>query len=139
MESPFDRGKREGRVDATLEDHGRHLSRINGNIARFATSVETLTATMRGKLDTIAHEILTLQEEGRSAALAVKIAAETLESEAERRRAELEATAAGLAVTARALAATETKDDRSFSKRERLAALVVAIASTAAYIYFATH
>jgi len=94
---------------------------------------------MLEKLDTIAHEILTLQEEGRSAALAVKIAAETLESEAERRRAELEATAAGLAVTARALAATETKDDRSFSKRERLAALVVAIASTAAYIYFATH
>jgi len=135
----FERGKREGRVDATLDDHGRHLSRINGNIAKFATVVETLNSTMLEKLDTIAHEILTLQEDGRSAALAVTVAAETLEADAERRRGELAETAAGLAVTAKALETSETKDDRAFSKRERLAALAVSTVGALFYIYIQTH
>ncbi|HEY8723458.1 MAG TPA: hypothetical protein VIL92_06315 [Gaiellaceae bacterium] len=135
----FERGKREGRVDATLEAHGRHLTRINGNIERFATAIETLTTTMLARFDKSDHEILTLQEDGRSAALAVTVAAETLETDAERRRGELAETAAGLAVTAKALETSETKDDRAFSKRERLAALAVSIVGAAVYIYVQTH
>jgi len=69
----------------------------------------------------------------------VTVAAETLEADAERRRGELAETAAGLAVTAKALETSETKDDRAFSKRERLAALAVSTVGALFYIYIQTH
>jgi hypothetical protein len=37
------------------------------------------------------------------------------------------------------LETSETKDDRAFSKRERLAALAVSIVGAAVYIYVQTH
>lgn len=87
-ETPGDilaRGRKEGRIDALLAEHSSHLAKINGSIDRFSESSEDLTVAMRE----LASEIRTLQEEGRSAALAVKVAADTLAIETERRRDEL--------------------------------------------------
>lgn len=93
-EAEFERGKREGVVDATLKDHGVHLSRINGNIDRFALALEALAERLTAAVDRLSAEVRTLQEQGRSAALAVKVAADTLALETERRREELAASAA---------------------------------------------
>ena len=134
----YDRGLKEGRIDALLESHTKGITRINGNIERFAKSIETLEATVNEGMEKLSSAVRTLQEQGRAAALAVQVAAETLEADAARRRLELETKATELAATASALAATETKSDRSFTKRQQLAVLVVAIGAVIVTILTAT-
>jgi hypothetical protein len=136
--SDYDRGLKEGRIDALLESHTKGIARINGSIERFAQSVEALEAAVIEGLEKLSSAVRTLQEQGRAAALAVQVAAETLEADAARRRLELETKATELAATASALAATETKSDRSFSKRERFAGLVVAVGAVVVTILTAT-
>lgn len=137
--SDFDRGKKEGRTDATLAEHTARLDGIEGSLTRFGSAIEALANAMREGLAKLSAEIGMLQEQGRSAALAVKVAADTLAADASRRRVELEATAKELAVKASALAATETTNDRSFSKRAKILGLVFTVVTGAASIYFGLH
>lgn len=137
--SDFERGVKEGRTDALLDEHTARLDAINGSIGRFSTTVEALAKNVREGLEKVSSAVRTLQEEGRLAEERVNVAAKTLAAEAERHRAELETTASGLAATAAALATSETKSDRKFSKREKVLSLVVAIAVPAASIYFGLH
>lgn len=120
-ESEFERGKKEGHVEAQLAEHSQHLSRINGSIDRFTDVTRDAAAATRE----LSSEIRTLQEEGRLAAERVRVAAATLATETERRRAEL--------------AETVSSGDRRFSKRERLAALLIALVAALAAVYIATH
>jgi len=98
----LERGKREGRIDATIENHTAHLTRINGSIDRFAT-----------ELRTVVTEIRSLKEDARLAFERVKVAADTLATETERRREEL----------ALATGASE----RGISKRDKFIALAVTV------------
>jgi methyl-accepting chemotaxis protein len=124
----YERGLKEGRVDARLEEHEQRLDRINGSLDRFAASSEDLAASMRE----LASEIRTLQEGGRLAEQRVETTRKTLAEETERRKEALE-------VTADALSKSEESDDRTFSKRERIAALLVTITFSLIGIYLATH
>ena len=90
----FERGKLEGLRDAKVESHEQRLANINGSIDRFTAVVDALAKTVTAAVDHLASEIRTLQEQARSAALAVKVAADTLATETERRREELATTAA---------------------------------------------
>jgi len=88
--SDFDRGKREGRVDALLESHSRSILAIGEDVKRIVGSVSTLSSTLEGALDKLSDGLRTMQEEGRARDLAVAVAAETLAKETERRRIEEE-------------------------------------------------
>lgn len=112
----FARGKKEGQTDALLAEHSRHLATVNGSIERAAIANEAVAEGLRE----LASEIRTLQEDSRAAANAVTVAARTLAAETERRRAELADVAAHEADTA-------AKADRKFSKREKVAGLVVSL------------
>ena len=90
VDEAVERGRREGRVDATLDDHSKHLTRINGNIERFAKSVEGLEKTVRSGLEAVHAEIRTVQEERRLDQERVAAAAKALAEETERRRKEAE-------------------------------------------------
>ena len=129
--SEFDSGVKEGKIDAHLQEHDRRLDAINGNIAKFTTSVRELATTVRKGLDGLASEIRTLQEEGRLAERERTSREQTLAKETERRREEL-------ALTATALSAQESTSDRKFSKRERLVALAVTVALGLISLYLAT-
>ena len=120
----FERGKREGRVDALLESHGRSITAIRDEIKRFTALVESLSATVHKALDQLSDGLRTMQEEGRARDLAVKVAAETLAKETERRRAELETSVA--------------TTDRSFTKRERIAGLVLGAVTVVVTVLAAT-
>lgn len=104
--SEFERGLKEGRIDAMLAEHTAHLERINGSIERFASSNEG-----------IASELRAVQEQLRLAAERVVVAANTLATETERRRAEL--------------ADSASVTDRRFSKWDRLAVLAFTAAGVA--------
>lgn len=117
----FERGKKAGRIDALLAEHTAHLARINGSIDKSATANEHVAGAMRE----LAGEIRSLQEDGRIAIERVKVAAETLAAETEWRRKEL--------------ATTAEKGDRSFSKRERIAAILVSLVVGAAGLYLKFH
>jgi methyl-accepting chemotaxis protein len=127
-ESEFDRGLKEGRIDALLQAHSEHLGRLNGNVEKFGLSNEALAAAIRE----LASEIRTLQEEGRLAEERVNVAATTLARETERRREEL-ATAATAAST------VEQSAERKFSKRERLIALAITVILAVIGFYLARH
>ena len=86
----FDRGKREGRVDALLESHTKSILRINGNVERFSKALEQLASDVREGIADLSDGLRTMQEEGRARDLAVKVAADTLADETERRRDEEE-------------------------------------------------
>jgi hypothetical protein len=91
----YERGLKEGRVDALLDEHTQRLNKINGSVERFAKSNEEMAKALREGLELQARELRKLQEEGRARDLAVKVAADTLATETERRREELATAAAG--------------------------------------------
>jgi septal ring factor EnvC (AmiA/AmiB activator) len=85
----YERGKKEGRVDALLEEHTARLNKINGSVERHAKSVETLAKQVNLGFEKLASEIRTMQEEARIREAKVSTAAETLAVETERRRKQL--------------------------------------------------
>lgn len=86
-EEALERGRKEGRVDATLDQHSQHLKRINGNIERFAESVESLETAVRLGLEEVREHIRAIQEERRLDQERVETARKVLAEETERRRA----------------------------------------------------
>jgi hypothetical protein len=88
--SDYQRGLKEGRVDALLEEHTFRLNKINGSIERHAKSNETLAREFKNGFDKLATEMRVMQEEARARELAVRVAAETLATETERQRQEVE-------------------------------------------------
>lgn len=112
--SEFERGRKEGRDEAEIAEHGRRLNAVNGNIAKFAAAVEHLTG-----------EVRQIREQMNLEVARQKVAAEVLAAETERRRREL---------------ATEAMaGDRKFTRRERLFAGVISLAATLATIYISLH
>lgn len=104
----------DGVLAERLDGIDRHFATINGSIEKFAISNSEL-----------ASEIRTVQEQLRLAAERVTVAAKTLADETERRRAALE---------------TETGTaDRRWTKRQQLAALLIALIAALAAVYLATH
>lgn len=93
VDSDYERGKKEGRVDALLDEHTVRLNKINGSIERHAESNERLANAMKTGFDKLAGEMRVMQEEARARDLAVDVARETLAKETERRREELAASA----------------------------------------------
>ena len=89
-ESDFERGVKEGRVNALLDEHTGRLNKINGSIERFSKSHESLAKAISVGLEKLAAEMRVMQEEARARELAVKVAAETLAKETERRRLDAE-------------------------------------------------
>lgn len=128
----FERGQREGRVDALLEAHTKHLGKINGHIEQFTRVVDRLDKSTHAGFDKLEGAILSLQTEGRLAEERVNVAAITLAGETERRRAEL-------AAAAEAKALASSGDFQRFTKRERRLAGLIAFATLLAYIWFSTH
>ena len=92
----FQRGLKEGRVDALLEEHTLRLNKINGSVDRFAKSNESLAKAMREMHEKLDSKLRNIEEQMRLDAERVKVAADTLAAETERRREEL---AASLATT----------------------------------------
>jgi septal ring factor EnvC (AmiA/AmiB activator) len=82
----YERGKKEGRVDALLEEHTARLNKINGSVERFSKSHDNLAKSVSVGFEKIASEIRTMQEEARLREERVKVAAQTLAAENERRR-----------------------------------------------------
>jgi len=120
MNDELDRARKEGRIDATLEEHALHLAKINGSIDRAIVVTEHLDKTMRDGLAAVESAVRTLQEEGRLAEERVNVAASTLARETERRREEL-------AATATAASLSEGKSDRKFTHGQQTALLVLAV------------
>ena len=110
----FERGKREGRLDALVAEHTNHLGLINGSIERFAAGTEALAA-----------EIRELRTDFRLQIAAADAAARALAAETERRR--------------QALADADRSGDSRFSRRERLAGLVVAVAAVCVSVWLSVH
>jgi chromosome segregation ATPase len=135
------RGQKEGRIDALLEEHTEHLSKINGSVedaanalARLETEVHKLDANtraaladletaLRAALREVVSDIRTLNEEGRIRDERVRVAADTLETETERRRKEL-------ATTAEASDRGARSEDMQFTRRQGIAVAAVATALT---------
>jgi hypothetical protein len=86
----YERGLKEGRVEARLDGHDARLDKINGSIDRFSKSHDNLSKAVSVGLEKLANEIRKMQEEARARDLAVDIAAKTLAAETERRRSEAE-------------------------------------------------
>jgi septal ring factor EnvC (AmiA/AmiB activator) len=89
-ESDYERGVKEGRVNALLDEHTSRLNKINGSVERFSKSHESLAKAISVGLEKLAAEMRVMQEEARARELAVKVAADTLAKETERRRQALE-------------------------------------------------
>lgn len=88
ISSEYERGKKEGRVDALLDEHTARLNKINGSVERFSKSHDNLAKSVSVGFEKVASEIRTLQEEARLREERVKVAATTLAAENERRRFE---------------------------------------------------
>lgn len=88
--SDYERGVKEGRVNALLDEHTSRLNKINGSIERHAKSNESLAKSFSVGFEKLTAEMRKMQEEARARELAVKVAAETLAAETERRRIEEE-------------------------------------------------
>lgn len=127
IETDFDKGHREGVVDATLSAHALHLRTINGNIARANVVTQELTTTVRDGLAAVESAVRTLQEEARLAEERVNVAAATLARETERRREELAATAAQAALS-------ENKNDRRWSRSQEMGGIALAFLALVATI-----
>jgi hypothetical protein len=121
----YDRGLREGRVDALLEEHTLRLNKINGSVERHAKSNETLAKEMKSGFDKLAAEMRTMQEEARARELAVQVAADTLAKETERRREEL-------------ASAGESSRWR-FTRGQQIFAAFVSVAALLVTVYLSTH
>lgn len=89
--SDYERGVKEGRVDALLDEHTARLNKINGSIDRFSKSHENLAKAISVGLEKVASDLRQLQEEARARELAVEVARKTLAEETDRRRNEDEA------------------------------------------------
>jgi predicted nucleic acid-binding Zn-ribbon protein len=116
----YERGKREGRVDALLEEHTVRLNKINGSVERAAIASEKLIEQVRRLGDEA-----TLREER------TKAAAEALAAVTEQKRAALEVE--NLA---------NQNHDRPFTKRIAMWTLFASFSSalvTASGVYLATH
>jgi len=122
--SDFDRGKREGRIDALLESHTKSIARLDIHIERQSESIEHLTKAVNKGMAALSDGLRTMQEEGRARDLAVKVAAETLAAETERRREELASAGAAVAW--------------QFTKRQGLAVILIAAAAVVVSILIAT-
>lgn len=130
------RGRKEGRDDAKLEEHGARLDRINGSIDATKEALTALKAEVHrlggdterslikleddlsNKLDHLASDIRTLNEGQRLRDERVIVAADVLKSETERRREEL---ASAAEVTDRGA----RQNQAAFSKWQALAALAI--------------
>jgi chromosome segregation ATPase len=110
----LERGRREGGIDARLDEHARHLATVNGSIDRAAHALEE-----------VAKEVRELSVDFKTQIKMAEAAREALAIETERRRAELEQS-------------TETTD-RRFSKRERVVGLAVTVLLGLAGLWIATH
>ena len=124
----FQRGLKEGRVDALLEEHTLRLNKINGSVERFAKSNEVLVKAMRDMHEKLDTKLRNIEEQMRLDAERVKVAADTLAAETERRREEL----------ATSLATTST----TWSLRSNKASVVyvfVAFVSVVTAIYLAVN
>jgi methyl-accepting chemotaxis protein len=102
-EKALAQAREEGRVAQILVEHGKHFDQINGSIDKSAEALNDLRGEIRG-----------VREDMRLAAERVEVAASVLAQETERRR--------------EALAETVGAGDRKFTRRERVFALVLAIA-----------
>jgi len=109
--SDYERGLKEGRVDALLEEHAKHLNAINGSIERFIIMGGNWTDALR-----------TMQEEARADRLEVKVTADTLAKETERRRIEL--------------SDAEDTSIRRFTLREKVIGWVISVVLAVAALYF---
>jgi sirohydrochlorin ferrochelatase len=131
----LERGRKEGRIDATLEQHGKAIARINGSIERFAKTNEQLTETVRQGLAELSDGLRRMQEQGRARDLATKVATETLAKETERLRREAEAQrverASALEVPVRTWSLRSNKATVFY--------VFVALVAVLASIYFGTH
>lgn len=113
----FERGRKEGRIDALLEAHSEHLGIINGSIERSAKALEAVAETVR--------------ELGRKFDLQIGIAEAArvaLAEETERRRREL----------------ADKSDERNttWSKREKIITAIfsgLSAFSLLATLYLKTH
>jgi hypothetical protein len=144
----LERGKKEGRIDALLEEHSAHLAKINGSVADAAkaldglsTEIHTLSRDSQRALDAVERElraalrllgddIRTLNEELRLRDERVSVAAGVLAKETERRREEL---AASVETTDR----TTRSNEVQFSRRQQLVALAIATGLTIAGLVLA--
>lgn len=86
----YERGLKEGRVEARLDGHDARFDKINGSIDRFSQSHENLAKAVSVGLEKLAAEIRKMQAEAHARDLAVDVAAKTLAAETERRRVEEE-------------------------------------------------
>jgi hypothetical protein len=104
-ELDLERVRWEGRIEATVEGHTRHLEKLNGSIDRWATASEDLKGEVKLGLGSLSAEIQEMRAEARLDQERVRVAADTLAKETERRRVEAEAAridrAAALEVPAR--------------------------------------
>lgn len=133
--SDYQRGLKQGAVDALLSEHTARLNKINGSVERHAKSNENLTKEMRVGFEKLAGEIRTMQEEARLDRERVKVAAETLARETERRRA---------AIEEEKQAAEEEKQASSGAwllraNKATVASAIVAFLAVAGSLYFALH
>lgn len=84
----YERGLKEGRVEARLDGHDERLDKINGSIDRFSKSHDNLSRAISVGLEKLASEIRSMQEDSRARELAVEVARKTLAEETARRRDE---------------------------------------------------
>lgn len=108
----LERGKKEGRIDALLEEHSEHLAKINGSVGATAKALEALVAEIH-KLSAdsrralralesdlqkcirdLVSDIRTLNEDQRIRDTALTVAAEGLAKQTEERREALVAESA---------------------------------------------
>lgn len=132
----MERGKREGRIDALLEEHGLHLERINGSVADAAKELKHLAdevhllsqenqrslrkvdVDLKTALRELASDIRTLKEDQKIRDTALTVAAEGIAKQTEERRGTL---------AAEAVAADRgsARQASVFTKRQQLATAVV--------------
>jgi hypothetical protein len=135
----YERGRADGRVEARLEGHDEHFSRLNGQIAEFALAAKQLAVEFRG----LGSEIRTMREEALLDREKVKAAAEALAIKTEEDREKVE--------NERISRAEQTEEKRAeraealttqhfkFTRREKIGGLiltaVIAVASVIARHY----
>lgn len=106
------RGQKEGRIDALLEEHTKHLNKINGSIAEVAKTEQAMAEAIRkldanmtrgldklerklhDDIDVVVNDVRMMQEEQRSRDTKVESARLALAEDTERKRRALADTAA---------------------------------------------
>ncbi len=113
-EAAFERGLKEGRIDAKLDEHSRHLAAVNGSIERSATALES-----------VAKEVRDLRVAFDTQVKTAEAATKALANETERRR--------------EALAVSVSAGDQTFSRRHALAGLMVSAGAVLLTFWLARH